>query len=264
VRPAPKDGVTIGADPRGLPDFAVFRDVEEPWCPEMVALPAGEFLMGSPEKDKEGHSYERPQHRVEISHRFALGRYPATFAEYDHFCAETQREEPADQGWGRGRRPVINVSWQDAQEYVAWLSRVTGQSYRLPSEAEWEYACRAGTTTRYAFGDKITPKNANYGESKLGKTTDVGAYPPNPWGIHDTHGNVWEWVEDVWHGSYNGAPIDSSAWTDGGIKFFRGRVYRGGSWSGSPSGLRSASRGESVPGYRGGIGLGFRVARTLD
>ncbi len=245
-------------------DFAVFRDVDAPWCPEMVVLPAGEFLMGSPASDKEGFGDQRPQHRVKIGYRFALGRNPVTFAEYDHFCAETRREEPADQGWGRGRRPVINVSWLDAQDYLTWLSQETGWAYRLPSEAEWEYACRAATTTRYAFGDKITPKNANYGESKLGKTTDVGAYPPNPWGLYDMHGNVWEWVEDVWHDSYNGAPIASSAWTDGeGKQSSRVRVVRGGSWGSSPRNLRSASRRRYPPDSRI-FNLGFRVARTLD
>ena len=124
-----------------------------------------------------------------------------------------------------------------------WLGRQTGKSYRLPSEAEWEYACRAGTTTRYAFGDAITPKDANYSESKLGKTTEVGAYPPNAWGLHDMHGNVWEWVEDVYHDSYQGAPTDGSAWIDGeGENSSRVRVFRGGSWYRNPRVLRSALR----------------------
>ena len=110
--------------------------------------------------------------------------------------------------WGRGQRPVINVSWHDAQAYCEWLSRATSQAYRFPTEAEWEYACRAGTTTRYSFGNGITPKDANYWESKLGKTTEGCSYPPNPWGLYDMHGNVREWLEDVWHESYEGAPAD--------------------------------------------------------
>ena len=194
-------------------DFAVFRDVDAPWCPELVALPAGEFLMGSPESEEGRFVDEGPRHRVTIGRRFALGRYPVTFEEYDHFCV-TQLAKPKDGNWGRGRRPVINVIWRDAVYYCDWLSRQTDKLYRLPSEAEWEYACRARTTTRYSFGDAITPKDANYAESKIGKTTEVGSYPPNPWGLHDMHGNVWEWVEDVWHDSYNGAPVDGSAWTD--------------------------------------------------
>jgi formylglycine-generating enzyme required for sulfatase activity len=186
-----------------------------------------------------------------------------TFTEYDHFCDAMKREKPGDVGWGRGKRPVINVSWRDATLYCDWLAKETGQPYRLPSEAEWEYACRAGTTTRYAFGDAITPKDANYSESKLGKTTEVGSYPPNAWGLYDMHGNVWEWVEDVWHESYEGAPVDCAAWTDSEGKSSSRRVFRGGSWYYRPRFLRSASRirvGSVVRDFY----LGFRVARTLD
>ena len=142
--------------PRAIADLAVFRDVDAPWCPQLVIIPAGQFLMGSPEKRERGSTSERPQHRVTIGRRFALGRYPVTFEEYDHFCVATQREKLKDQDWGRGRRPVINVSWQHAVAYCDWLSRQTDKLYRLPSEAEWEYACRAGTTTRYSFGDNLT------------------------------------------------------------------------------------------------------------
>src|SRR5512132_3894094 len=136
--------------------------------------------------------------------------------------------------------------------------------YRLPSEAEWEYAARAGTTARYAFGDAITRKDANYSESKLGKTTEVGAYPPNAWGLHDMHGNVWEWVEDVWHDSYQGAPSNGTAWIDSeGENSSRNRVNRGGAWNNNPDGLRSAKRGGIEPDFRV-HDSGFRVARTLD
>jgi formylglycine-generating enzyme required for sulfatase activity len=258
-----------------IKDFAVFRDIDAPWCPEMVALPVGEFPMGSPEDEKGRSSDEGPQHRVTIDRRFAIGRYAVTFDEYDHFCAATKREKPEDEAWSRGRRPVIEVSWRDAVAYCAWLANETGQPYRFPSEAEWEYACRAGTTTRYAFGDAITPKDANYSESKLGKTTEVGSYSPNAWGLYDMHGNVWEWVEDVYHDSYQGAPIDGSAWTNGETRSrgskrreaeqdpYRSRGNRGGSWGNLPRGLRSANRTRLPPGYRNKY-LGFRVARTLD
>jgi formylglycine-generating enzyme required for sulfatase activity len=252
--------------PRDLSDLAVFRDIDAPWCPEMVALPLGEFLMGSPEEEEGRFSDEGPQHRVTISCRFAIGRYPVTFDEYDHFCAATGRQKPKDRGWGRGRRPVIHVSWRDAVAYCAWLASETGQPYRLASEAEWEYAARGGTTTRYAFGDAITPKNANSSESKRGKskTTEMGSYPPNAWGLYDMHGNVWEWVEDIYHDSYKSAPIDGSTWTDGeGQDSSRGRVVRGGSWLNVPGLLRSARRDRNPPDGRNNR-LGFRVARTLD
>ena len=245
-------------------DFAVFRDVKEPWCPKMVALPVGEFLMGSPEDEEGRFNDEGPQHRVTIGRRFAIGRYPVTFDEYDYFCEATERKKPEDKGWGRSRQPVVVVSWRDAVAYCAWLASKTGQPYRLPSEAEWEYACRAGTTTRYAFGDAITPKDANYSESNLGKTAEVGSYSPNAWGLYDMHGNVWEWVEDIYHDSYKGAPTDGTAWIDSeGENSSRNRVIRGGSWYISPRDLRSANRNWIVPGNRYNI-LGFRVARTLD
>jgi Sulfatase-modifying factor enzyme 1/TIR domain len=237
-----------------ITDFAVFRDIDAPWYPEMVALPTGEFQMGSPNEQ------ERPQHRVMIGYRFAIGRHPVTFAEYDHFCDVTKRERPQDEGWGRGRRPVINVSWFDAQAYCEWLAKETGRLYRLPSEAEWEYACRAGTTTSYSWGDEITSEKANYGS----KTIEVGLYPANAWGLCDMHGNVWEWVEDVWHESYYGAPTDGSAWTDGeGNESSPFHVIRGGSWDFDPGYLRSAIRLKYYPDYRI-YHVGLRVSRTLD
>ena len=143
-----------------LPDLAVFRDA--PFAPELVVIPAGEFMMGSPDDEDSAYPDERPQHRVMIDRRFAIGQFLLTFGEYDRFCEATRREKPGDAGWGRGRRPAINVNWLDAQAYVAWVSQETGQAYRLPSEAEWEYACRAGATTRYSFGDVITSREANY------------------------------------------------------------------------------------------------------
>lgn len=248
----------------GIENFASFRDINAPWCPEMVALPAGEFLMGSAENEKERYADEGPRHRVNTGRRFAIGRSAVTFAEYDWFCGDTNRNKPDDEGWGRGRRPVINVKWSDAKAYAEWLTKMTRKPYRLPSEAEWEYAARAGTTTRYAFGDVITPKDANYG-SNVGTTTEVGAYHPNAWGLCDMHGNVWEWVEDLWHDNYEGAPNDGLAWTDGGGDSSQPRVARGGSWDVYPRSLRSAARGEYHPWWRiSYLVFGFRVARALD
>jgi formylglycine-generating enzyme required for sulfatase activity len=233
-------------------------------CPVMVPLPEGSFLMGSPKSEAGRDDDEGPQHRVTIGRPFALGKHEVTFAEWDACVRASGCDgyRPDDAGWGRGKRPVIKVSWRDAQAYVAWLAKTTGKAYRLPSEAEWEYAARAGTTTRYSFGDELTEKHANFG-GHMGKTTEVGAYPANPWGLHDMHGNVWEWVADVWHDSYQGAPADGSAWTDGeGTNSSRNRVGRGGSWSDYPGILRSASRGRGGP-VIGSNDLGFRVARTL-
>jgi formylglycine-generating enzyme required for sulfatase activity len=185
-----------------------------------------------------------------------------TFEEYDHFVEVMGREKPDDESWGRGRRPVINVSWNDAKAYVAWLKQASGKHYRLLSEAEWEYACRAGTTTRYAWGDDPpTPEQANFGR-KVGKTTEVGIYPANPWGLYDMHGNVWEWVEDCWHDSYGGAPNDGSAWLEEDGGDCGSRILRGGSWGNGPGVLRSANRDSVGPDDRGLI-VGFRIARTL-
>ena len=246
--------------PEDRPPLSVFRDIDAPWCPEMVAIPAGRFLMGSPPDEPGRSDDEGPQHEVTVP-AFALGRYPVTFDEYERFCAETRREPPPDQGWGRGRRPVINVSFEDARAYVAWLAETSGRPCRLPSEAEWEYACRAGTTTRYAFGDDISPLQANY-QSKLDKTTEVGSYAANAWGLADMHGNVREWVEDCWHENYEGAPDDGSIWLGANGGDCSRRVVRSGSWINQPESLRSASRNRNLRHLRY-LNLGFRVARTL-
>ena len=245
-------------------DFAVFCDEE--FAPELVVVPAGEFMMGSPEGEEGRDRNEGPQHRVTIGQRFAIGRYPVTFDEYDRFCEATRGEKPADVGWGRGRRPAIKVSWQDAQDYVAWLSQETGRTYRLPSEAESEYACRAGTTTRYSFGDIITPDNANYDDdaSDLGRTSEVGTYPANAWGLHDMHGNVWEWLDDDWHENYRGAPSDGSAWKDPETSSTPPRcVLRGGAYNYISWNCRSAHRTSLGTELRSSL-VGFRVARTLS
>jgi formylglycine-generating enzyme required for sulfatase activity len=248
----------------------VFRDKDEPWCPEMVVIPPGEFMMGSTEAERqwaveEGTKQERmepekPQHLVRIDYSLVVGRYPVTFEEYGQFASSTGRAQPHDEGWGRSTRPAINVDWEDAKSFAAWLSVQTDQPYRLLSEAEWEYACRAGTTSRYWWGDQITPENANYGVD-AGKTSEVGKYPANPFGLYDMHGNVWEWVEDCWHDSYVGAPDDGSAWTAGSGSR---RVLRGGCWSNYvPGVLRCAFRDWDTSDRRSNV-HGFRVARTLS
>ena len=236
-----------------------FQDCAE--CPQMVVIPAGSFLMGSPESEEKREDDEGPQHRVTIREPFAVGAYEVTFEEWDACAAEggcgsyLYLQVQDDMGWGRGRRPAINVSSGDAQEYVRWLSRKTGEEYRLLSEAEWEYAARAGTTTRYSFGDEITENDANYG----GGTQPVGSYRANGFGLYDMHGNVWERVQDCWNDSYRGAPDNGRAWERGDCSR---QVLRGGSWSSLSMYLRSAIRGWILARDRG-VDIGFRVARTL-
>ncbi len=239
--------------------FAVFKDVDAIWCPELVALPRGEFLMGSLEGEVGRFDDERPQHPVLIDHRLAIGRYSVTFDEYDHFCAATKRQQPKDEGWGRSRKPVINVSWEDALAYVTWLSSATGLAYRLPTEAEWEFACRAGTTTPFSFGDRITTDDANYSSCKIAQTCDIGNYPPNDWGLFDMHGNIWEWC---WDGKreYSAARVVNPL---GSTDVLAYRVTRGGSWSVGVRYLRSAFRHADAPGYRAND-VGFRCARILE
>ena len=188
--------------------------------------------------------------------------YEVTFDEYDVFVLATGARRPGDEGWGRGRRPVINVSWEDARAYVEWLSNTTDKEFRLLSEAEWEYAARAGTTTGFWWSDDDpTLEHANF-KGNVGKTTEVGEYPGNPWGLHDMNGNVGEWVEDCWHENYDGKgrPDDARAWT-GGV--CNRRVLRGGSWGILPELLRSANRDNNHTVSRS-YTIGFRVARTLS
>ena len=238
-----------------------FRDCSE--CPEMVVIPAGEFLMGSPEG--EGLDWERPQHRVTINTPFALGKYEVTFDEWDACLAAGGCEhEPDDRGWGRGDRPVMNVSWEDVKQYCGWLAKKTDQNYRLPSEAEWEYAARAGTETAYFWGNEVGKNQANCdgcgSEWDDKETAPVGRFAANPFGLYDMHGNVWEWVEDTWHRSYQNAPTGGSAWIDAASGF---RVLRGGSWVHDAQSARSAFRGWNAPGNRG-VSLGFRCARGRE
>jgi formylglycine-generating enzyme required for sulfatase activity len=240
----------------------VFKDCAR--CPQMAVIPGGSFLMGSPASAKARYENEGPQHRVAVS-RFAIGKYEVTFAEWDVCVAAGGcRHRPDDRGWGRGRRPVIYVSWRDARQYVAWLSRRTGKRYRLPSEAEWEYAARAGTRTVYSWGNAIGLGKANCRGcgSRRGekKTAPVGSFRPNRFGLYDLHGNASEWVEDCRHKSYVGAPADGRPWTTGGDCRFR--ILRGGSWASAPRDLRSALRSWGV--FDGRLMFfGFRVAKTL-
>ena len=210
-----------------------------------------------------------------INYPFAVGKYEVTFAEWDAcVSAGGCTHQSDDEGWGRDTRPVINVSWDDAQEYVYWLSRETGKSYRLLSEAEWEYVARAGTTTKYWWGDELSHDHANYGsdgahgggmaagKDRWVKTSPVGSFPPNPFGLFDTAGNIAEWVADCWHENYEGAPSDGSPWVSGDCSE---RVSRGGDW-GSYMDYRDPSyRIGFVPRMRDSFyGGGIRVARTLD
>jgi formylglycine-generating enzyme required for sulfatase activity len=253
------------------PDLKVFRDVEEPWCPEMVVIPAGEFLMGSPKDEPGRRTSEGPQVRVRLA-KFALGVYAVTFEEYDAFCRETDRKLPRDEDWGRGRQPAINVSWRDAEAYCEWLSGKTEGEYRLPSEAEWEYACRAGTEKPFWWGDTISPNQANYRGSiaynggEKGKyrqrTLPVDAFAANPWELHQVHGNVWEWCADDWAVSHEGAAADGRPRVFASNRGGRRKVARGGSWFNFPRNCRSASRGYYDPDFQINV-IGFRVARTL-
>jgi formylglycine-generating enzyme required for sulfatase activity len=222
--------------------------------PEMVYLPGGTFTMG----DENMGDREKPVHQVTLSH-FSVGKFSVTFEEYDQFCDDTGREKPGDRGWGRGRRPVIYVSWDDAVEYCKWLNKQTGQDYRLLTEAQWEYACRAGSEKAYCFGDdeKQLGEYAWYGEPypTRGSTHPVGEKLANAWGLYDVHGNVWEWVQD-WYGDYPSEPQSDPYGPESGSD----RVFRGGGWLDAAGDCRSAYRYRYVPGYRV-IDLGFRLAR---
>jgi formylglycine-generating enzyme required for sulfatase activity len=240
-------------------------------CPEMVVIPAGVFMMGATAADSQtpGYANEIPQHQVTIGRPFAVSMHEVTFADWDACVAGggCNGYKPDDQQWGRGKRPVINVSWDDGQQYVVWLARVTGKAYRFLSEAEYEYATRAGTTTAYPWGDDIkldgkVMANCDGCGSQWdnSQTAPVGSFSPNKFGLYDMVGNIFEWTEDCQHGNYEGAPADGSAWILGGNCSFR--FARGGSWHGKPEYLYSALRGLIGTGSRYSY-LGFRVARTL-
>jgi formylglycine-generating enzyme required for sulfatase activity len=264
-----------------------FRDC--PTCPEMVSVPAGRFTMGSPAGEEGRFDAEGPQHEVTIGKPFAVGRFAVTRGEYAVFVRETSHAV-SDKCWtsegdkwqaraGRSFRnpgftqddqhPVVCVNWDDAKAYAAWLSKKTGKTYRLLSEAEREYVARAGTSTPFWWGRTVSTTQANYdgnytygggskAENRKG-TVPVHSFEPNAWGLYQVHGNVWEWTEDCWHDTYQGAPTDGTAWTS--VDCSR-RVVRGGSWVVIPRALRSANRGGGSTDDRA-YGLGFRLARTL-
>lgn len=234
----------------------VFRDC--PDCPEMVMLPAGVFVMGDSGRNKQEH----PPHRVILSRPFAIGRTELTFDAWDAcHAAGGCPEAPHDHGWGRGDRPVINITVADIEDYIAWISSRTGHAYRLPSEAEWEYAARAGTATQYWWGNGVGDNLTNCrgcGSPWSGKgSAPVASFTANPFGLHDTSGNVWEWVADCWNPDHKGAPSDGSARRDGDCQ---SQVIRGGSWYYFSKLARSAYRFKNniqVKSYN----IGVRLAR---
>ena len=243
----------------GLAPRTVFKDCADV-CPEMVVVPAGSFTMGSPPEEAGRNSSEGPRHPVAVTRPFALGRFEVTFAEYDACWIDRGCTHKAnDWGWGRGRRPVVDVNWNDAQAYVAWLSQRTGKRYALPSESEWEYAARAGAKTPWQTGNAILTDDANI-LNTFARTVTVGSYPPNAFGLHDVHGNVSEWTLDCLDTGYLGVPNDGAAASSGNCA--EHRLNRGGSYVSEPIGTRFAYRG-SAPQTTRLSQLGFRVARAL-
>ena len=259
-RPAPADTLKPKDTVRDCPN-----------CPEMVVIPAGTFMMGSPDSEVGRAANENPQHNVTIAKAFAVGKFAVTFDEWDACVAAggCNGYKPADEAGRRGRHPVVNVSWDDAKSYVAWLSRTTGKTYRLLSEAEREYVARAGSTSPFWFGTTISAKQANYNgqivyasgeKSEFRKRAlPVDFFAANPFGLYQVHGNVYEWTEDCWRASYAGAPIDGSARTRVDCD---ARTLRGGSLTDAPDVLRSAARSGFASSERSSR-IGFRVARLL-
>jgi len=236
---------------------------------KMIQIPAGEFQMGSPADEQERYQDEGPQHLVRLR-SFFLGQTPVTQAQWKVVAGWPKLDvelSPDPSSFKGANRPVENVSWKEAVEFCRRLSRSSKRKYTLPSEAQWEYACRAGTITSFAFGETLSPELANYdgtytyGTGPKGsykeETTDVGSFPANAWGLHDMHGNVWEWCLDQWHDNDQAAPVDGRAWVEDGSEE-RSRLLRGGSWLYYPRYCRSASRLKGLPVSRGN-GVGFRL-----
>ena len=251
-----------GSEAAAYEPGAVIRDCDE--CPELVVVPAGAFRMG--DLTGGGDADEGPVRTVTLPRAFALARYETTFAEWDAcVAAGACRRGVSDIGLGRDRRPVILVTWRDAQDYARWLSGLAGEPYRLPSEAEWEYAARAGSGTRFPWGDEVGRGHANCEECGTpwddATTSPVGSFPANAFGVHDMVGNVYEWVADCGRDSYAGAPSDGSVQEpgDGACVW---RMMRGGSWCSLPRASRPANR-VRVPDVFHDIHVGFRVARSL-
>jgi formylglycine-generating enzyme required for sulfatase activity len=270
VSPATAAKPLSNAEERALKPGDNFKECDN--CPEIVVMPAGRFMMGSPANEPQRLNSET-QVQVSITAPFAVGKYAVTFDEWDACVADGGciGYKPDDNGWGRGKRPVIGVNWDNAKAYTSWLSRKTGKIYRLLSEAEREYVTRAGTTMQFWWGSSIRTTQANYngevyaygGGSKGGKrrqTMPVDSFKPNAWGLYQVHGNVWEWTEDCWNDSNEGNPADGSARTTGDCSR---RVVRGGSWDSYPQLLRSAGRSGIIAVTRG-FDLGFRLARRLN
>jgi formylglycine-generating enzyme required for sulfatase activity len=249
-----------------------FKECEH--CPEMVVVPAGQFMMGARDVEVGSSSDERPQHKVYFAQPFSVGRFPLTFNEWDScVAARGCSYRPSDRGSARGSQPVIDILWDDAKEYVAWLSHITGKTYRLLSESEREYVTRAGTITAYWWGDFFDPAQANCAAGKrelspastgdvpqaIAGPLPVQSFAPNPWGLYQVHGNVYDWVEDCWNDSYDGAPSDGSAWMSGNCD---GHVLRGGAFSRDAQTARSAARvWFGFPNRM--IYMSVRVARTF-
>ena len=269
--PATTRAPLIAVDPASLPDFALFRECD--FCPEMVVMPAGSFWMGSPDgpNGEAGRSSdEGPQQNITLR-RFAIARFETTWAEWEGCVAAGACDQGpvdkagGDNGWGRNRRAVIEVDWGDAGVFAGYIARAAGKGdYRRPTEAEWEYAARGGTTFRWSFGDAESQLGsyAWYRANSGGKTQAVGGKAANPFGLYDMHGNVWEWVEDCYRDNLNAQPANGAAYTTQGCIGGSYRAFRGGSWGINPQYLRSANRGWGTPSIRYGY-LGFRLARTL-
>ena len=235
---------------------------DDSFGPVMAVIPVAPYRRGDLQGN--GDQDEKPVHTVKLAKPFALGIHPVTFEEYDRFSEEFGRARPEDEGWGRGRRPVINVSWEDAVSYSKWISRKTGKNYRLPTDGEWEFAARAGSQTRFWWGNAPGQLMANCAQCNSlwdgEKTSPVGKFPPNPFGLYDIAGNVWEWMADCYHDKLSGFPKDGSAVQKKGCGK---RVIRGGAWSFPPKEMRSANRWRDFP-TRRSDDTGFRLLREIE
>ncbi len=223
---------------------------------QLIYIEPGSFIMGSPETELNRYPDET-QHKVEIKKGFWMGKYEVTFKQYDAFCKATHHAKARDEHWGRDKRPVINLKWFDAVDFVRWLSAESGHHYRLPTEAEWEYAARAGTTTAYSFGEdpKDFPDYAWNTTNANSQTHPVGLKKPNPWGLYDMHGNVWEWTASTYNEAFDGSELKTSSY-----KSNARRSVRGGAWYFYPKGMRSADRRIYHPRLRLAY-IGFRLVR---
>lgn len=247
-------------------------DKKSPSYLNMVTIYPGQFQMGSPIHEARRERTEGPVQNVSIDYTFEVGKYEVTFSEWDKCVASggCNGYRPSDVGWGRGNRPAINISWNDAQSYIKWLNRKTGLKYRLLSESEWEYIARAGTNSPFSTGHMITTQQANFNGQKsyqgspLGpyrrQTVEVGSFNANPYGLYDLHGNAWEWTQDCWNDTHVGNSADGKPRNSGDCSY---RVMKGGSWVNRPDDVRVAQRQRYTTDYRYDD-YGFRIARTLS